>query len=105
MKNNLINKMIIALFAVMMSAGNAFAQTQAASAPAPEEVKALISKFVIVMIGLFAFSFILYIGLSIYNKFFVDAKIKDVNLRKFSLKSPKDLDEAVMMFIEKNRLQ
>ncbi len=68
-------------------------------------VKPLIAKFSVVMIGLFMFSIITYIGLSIYNKFFVDEKLKDFNLRQNSLDTPKDKDEAILLFISKNRLK
>lgn len=63
------------------------------------------AKFGVAMAGVFAFSFIIYIGLSLYNRFFVDAQIRDFNLRSDSLRSPKDLDESIMMFITKNRLK
>ena len=105
MKNNFNKKLFMTLFAVFNIANSAFAEVANKTVPSSPEVKALIAKFIVVMIGLLAFSFILYLGLSIYNKFFVDMQIKDANLRKFSLKSPKDFDEAIMMFIEKNRLQ
>ena len=57
------------------------------------------------MAGVFAFSILLYVILALYNKFFVGEQIKDFNLRKDSLRTPADKDEAVMMFIAKNRLR
>lgn len=69
------------------------------------EIKVIGSKFILAMCGVALFSLILYIGLSLYNKFFVDEQIKDFKLRKDSLRTPSDKDEAVMMFIAKNRLR
>ena len=69
------------------------------------EMKTVMSKFGLAMGGVVAFSLILYIGLSLYNKFFVGEQIKDFKLRKDSLRTPADKDEAVMMFIAKNRLR
>ena len=69
------------------------------------EIKTIATKFVIAMAGVFAFSSLLYIGLSLYNRFFVNENIKDFNLRRDSLRTPTDKDEAVMMFIAKNRLR
>ena len=55
--------------------------------------------------GVVLFSLILYFGLALYNKFFVDEQIKDFRLRKDSLRTPSDKDEAIMMFIAKNKLK
>lgn len=68
-------------------------------------LKFVMLKFGIAMAGVALFSILLYIGLSIYNKFFVDAKIKDFNLRKHSLATPHDKDEAIMSFITRSRLR
>lgn len=69
------------------------------------EIKIIFTKFGLAMGGVAAFSLILYIGLSLYNRLFVDEQIKDFKLRKDSLRTPADKDEAVMMFIAKNRLK
>lgn len=68
-------------------------------------LKLVAVKFGIAMGGVALFSILLYIGLSIYNKFFVDAQIKDYNLRQNSLRTPRDKDEAIMGFITRNRLK
>ena len=65
----------------------------------------LVKKFGIAMGGVFLFSFILYLGLTIYNKFFVAEQIKDFQLRKDSLRNPRDKEEAILMFIAKNKLK
>ena len=68
-------------------------------------LKVVAVKFGLAMGGVVVFSILLYVGLSIYNKFFVDAKIKNFNLRQDSLRTPTDKDEAIMTFITKNRLK
>ncbi len=101
MKNSIRNIIVIAVL-LCLNCSCAYAKVNSAQLPL---LKITIAKFALVMIGLFAFSLVMYIGLSIYNKFFVDSKIKDYKLRKDSLRSPRDKDEAVMLFITKNRLK
>ncbi|MDY6310718.1 MAG: hypothetical protein SPL73_08175 [Cyanobacteriota bacterium] len=78
------------------------AKATGAGAPSGKE---LVSKFGMAMAGVMVFSFVIYLGLSVYNKFFVEEQIKDFKLRKDSLRTPTDKDEAVMMYIAKNRLR
>ena len=68
-------------------------------------LKLVAVKFGIAMGGVVFFSLLLYVGLSIYNKFFVDNRIKDYNLRQNSFMTPRDKDEAIMSFITRNRLK
>lgn len=98
MKNNFY-KIIMTVMAVLFTAMPSFASKLT------PEMKTVMSKFGLAMGGVVAFSLILYIGLSLYNKFFVGEQIKDFKLRKDSLRTPADKDEAVMMFIAKNRLR
>ena len=98
MKNK-IYKLYITVLAVFCTALPSFASK------VTPEMKIIMTKFGLAMGGVAAFSFILYIGLALYNKFFVGEQIKDFNLRKDSLRTPADKDEAVMMFIAKNRLK
>ena len=100
MKNKIFNKIILPVLAVYMTAMPVFAKTL--SHP---ELKFVIKKFGIAMLGVMLFSFILYLGLTIYNKFFVSEQIKDFKLRKDSLRTPSDKDEAIMMFVAKNKLK
>lgn len=94
-----IYKLYMAVLAVFYTALPSFASK------VTPEMKIIMTKFGLAMGGVAAFSFILYIGLALYNKFFVGEQIKDFNLRKDSLRTPADKDEAVMMFIAKNRLK
>lgn len=103
MNKKFLNKFIIAMTVVL------FCTTEVAFADQDPAVKSalktIVSKFVLVMLGIFAFTVLMTIGLSIYNRFFVPAQIKDYKLSKDSLRSPLDKDEAVLMFITKNRLK
>ncbi|MBR1424619.1 hypothetical protein IJ579_03555 [bacterium] len=63
------------------------------------------SSLLIVMGGVAVFSVLLYIMLSLYNKFFVPPYVKDIKLNENSLRTPTDKDEAIRMFITKNRLK
>ena len=98
MKNNFY-RIIMTVMAVLFTAMPSFASKLT------PEMKTVMSKFGLAMGGVVAFSLILYIGLSLYNKFFVGEQIKDFKLRKDSLRTPADKEEAVMMFIAKNRLR
>ncbi|MBQ8460378.1 hypothetical protein IJ541_09805 [bacterium] len=68
-------------------------------------LKTVISKYSMVLLALVVFSTILYVGLTLYNKFFVSAKIKDYKLKQDSLSTPTDKDDAILTFITKNRLK
>lgn len=98
MKNK-IYKLYMMVLAVFCTALPSFASK------ITPEMKTIMTKFGLAMGGVVAFSLILFIGLSLYNKFFVGEQIKDFKLRKDSLRTPSDKDEAVMMFIAKNRLK
>lgn len=69
------------------------------------EIKTIAVKFILAMLGVALFSILIFIGLSFYNRFFVAAQIKDYKLNKDSLRTPTDSDEAIMLFITKNRLK
>lgn len=68
-------------------------------------MKPIAVKFLLVMIAVVLCSVLMFVGLSLYNRFFVAAQIKDFKLSKDSLRTPKDCDDAIMMFITKNRLK
>ena len=104
MNNKLIQKIIFAISVVLLSTTEvAYAVEQS-----PEmklAIKTMVTKFSLAMIGVVVFSIVISIGLSLYNKFFVASQIKDFKLSKDSLRTPNDKDEAVIMFITKNRLK
>ena len=67
-------------------------------------LQTLVSKFSISMLGIAAFSVVIFLGLTFYNRFFVSRKINNYTLKENSLKSPETVSEALYMFIEKNKL-
>jgi hypothetical protein len=71
----------------------------------PPEAKALVVKFSLAMIGVFVFSVLIMILLSLYNKFFVSPQLTNFEEKKDSLRSFEDKDEAILNFVTKNRLK
>ena len=63
-----------------------------------------IAKFLIAMGGVMLSSFVIYLGLTIYNKFFVDKSLFPNNDPDDVLNTPKTVDEAVTLFIKRNKL-
>lgn len=104
MNNKFIQKFLLAISVVFLCTTELAYSTE--TSPAVKiAMKTMITKFTIVMLGIVAFSILISVGLSIYNRFFVSSQIKDYKLSKDSLRTPNDKDEAVMMFITKNRLK
>lgn len=60
-------------------------------------------KFGLTMGGVALSSIIIYLGLTIYNKFFVKPKYTH-SLEEEILKTPKTKEEAIIFFINKNKL-
>lgn len=102
MKNKFYKNLLNAILVVLLCTTN-FAFAAGASHTA--EIKTIAVKFVLAMLGVALFSILIFVGLSLYNKFFVASQIKDYKLGKDSLRTPRDIDEAVMLFITKNRLK
>ena len=101
MKHSFITKFIsIIIGAIIFAPNYAFASNNI-----HPELKVIIAKFSIAMIGVALFSILIYFGLSLYNKFFVSDNIKDVSKKDISLSSPRDKNEAILNFIYKNRLK
>lgn len=63
-----------------------------------------IIKFAIAMGGVMLSSIAIYLGLTIYNKFFVDKGLFPNNDPNDVLNTPKTVDEAVTFFIKRNKL-
>lgn len=101
MKNKALKNIIYTLFAVIFITAEGVYAAQSHFM----DIKTVLSKFGLAMFGVMLFSFLLYFGLSLYNKFFVSEKIKDFKMRQDSLKTPSDIDEAIMTYITKNRLK
>lgn len=104
MKNKFIIKFLFAISVVLLSTTE-FVLALEKSPEFKIAMKSMITNFSLAMLGIVFFTVIIFVGLSVYNKFFVASQIKDYNLSKDSLRSPVDKDEAVLMFITKNRLK
>ncbi len=101
MKNKFFKILSYAFLVVLFCTAN-FAYSRPAL---PPEIKTLAVKFTLAIFAVVLFTIVISVGLSLYNKFFVAPDIKDYKLNKDSLRTPKDIDEAIMMFITKNRLK
>jgi len=100
-KNNYIFKISIIALAVLNSTANAgFANNSI-----PNEMKLPIVKFLLAMGGIVFFSIIIFVGLSIYNRFFVSKYLKNIELSKKSLQTPTDKDSAVLSYLKMNELK
>ena len=56
------------------------------------------------MAGVMLSSFVIFAGLWIYNKFFVDKSLFPNNDKDDVLNTPKTVEEAVTFFIKRNKL-
>lgn len=101
MKNKRINDFFVAIFVVLFGTTNLALAT-------PKHLIHLNSdvvKLLIAMVGVGVFFVIISIGLSFYNRFFVPIERKDYKLSKDSLRPPTDKDEAIIMFLTKNKMK
>ena len=71
---------------------------------AQQEKKDTILKFVIAMAGVLLSSIIIFLGLTIYNKFFVNKNMFADNNSDDVLNTPKTVEEAVTFYIKRNKL-
>ncbi len=98
MKNLFKNILSGVLFAELLSANSAFAfNLKSLSEP--------VSNYTLVLFGIVFFTVMLFVGLSLYNRFFVSQKIKDYKLNRYSLADSTDEDDAVLTYITKNKLR
>ncbi len=101
MSRKLYYKVMAVLAVLICTADTVLAQNAYTFA----QIKPYAIKIGIAMFAVMMFSILLTVGLSLYNKFFVASQIKDYKLSKDSLRTPADKDEAIMMYITKNRLK
>ena len=71
---------------------------------AQQEKKDTILKFIITMAGVLLSSIIIFLGLTIYNKFFVNKNMFADNNSDDVLNTPKTVEEAVTFYIKRNKL-
>lgn len=113
MKIKFLNITASSVLAVFCTAQTVFAQNKflgavishARNIPHSAGLKSAVVKFTLVILALAVFFVIMYLGLALYNRFFVPKEIKDISLDSDSLRTPRDTQEAVNMFISKNRIK
>lgn len=114
MKNNKLFKTlsILALVAVVLliTAQSGICETETATqatnalATAEPDKDSMISKLIIAGAGVIISSLVIWIGGTIYNKFFVDKSLFPSNNPDDALNTPKTVQEAVVGFIKRNKL-
>lgn len=100
---------VICLTVILIQAGRCAAAVDVA-APALPEVRLLSStevlvKFAVVMCGVILSLLVIWFGLSLYKKCTAKTFKIGKNLYNDGLSSPKTIDEALVFFINKNRLK
>ncbi len=75
-----------------------------ADAPEQSEMMASVIKFVTVMFAVMLSSFAIFIGLSVWNAILARSRAKTIDYEA-TLKSPQSVDEALLLFIQKNKLK
>lgn len=101
MQNKILKALKYSVLAVLLATAN----TVYAKPTVTAAIKTVAVKYSLAMFGIIFFTVLIFVGLSVYNKFFVSPEIKDYNLNKDSLRSPTDKDDAILTFIAKNRLK
>ena len=104
MKNNLLTRLQLTILVVFIFTTNIASALPFTKHLTPE-IKSMCVKYLIAMFGVATFMIAITIGLSLYNRFFVASQIKDFKLNRDSLRTPRDKEEALLMFITKNRLK
>lgn len=103
MKLRLLILMIIVLGVSQICFGETPDAVQTATPEKTELISAII-KFVTVMFGVMLSSFVIYLGLSIWNAILRRSRAKTIDYEA-TLKEPQSVDEAVLLFIQKNKLK
>ena len=90
-----MNKLIITIITILCTAQAGFC--------VPHAMRDVITKFSLAMGGVLLSSLLIFLGLSIYNRF----RSNDVELtpEEEVLRTPKTIDQAVKFYIRKNRLK
>ncbi len=93
------NKLFYIIFTTLLTANVGLCAEQTHNAV----IQSAIVKFGLAMAGVVVSSVIIFLGLTIYNKFFV--KTYKVASNDFNiLKTPKNTEDAIKFFIHKNKL-
>lgn len=71
----------------------------------PTGIAITATKFIVTMGAVFVSSIVIWLGLTIYNKFFVKGGKREGFEKEDILNTPKTVEEAVTFFIKKNKLK
>lgn len=96
MKKSYLKNLIILAAVILITAPAGFS--------AEVSIKQTAIKFLLVMGGVALSSFVIFAGLTIYNKLFVEKAFKNLE-KEDSLSTPDNIDDAVTFFIKKNKLK
>ena len=97
LKHNILKKILTLVAVILITALPSYC----AITP---EIKATAVKFIVAMGAVFLSSFVIFLGLSIYNKLFVEKKYIEFN-KEDSLSTPNTTEETITFFIKKNKLR
>lgn len=101
LKNKFFQNFILAILVVLFSTTN-FAYAHGARLRA---MKPMFEKYAIAMLAIVIASLVLFIGLSVYNRLLSLKQLKKFRNVNESLKTPETVEDAVTMYITKNRLK
>ncbi|MCM1009271.1 MAG: hypothetical protein NC390_00135 [Fusobacterium sp.] len=96
--------MLIVLGVSQTCFGETLSAVQTAAAPENSELISAIIKFATVMFAVMLSSFAIFLGLSIWNAILRRSRTKTIDYEA-TLKSPQSVDEAILLFIQKNKLK
>lgn len=101
-------KVFILILIVLGVSQTCFGETpsavQTAAAPEHTELISAIIKFATVMFAVMISSFVIYLGLAIWNAILTRSRRKAIDYEA-TLKAPQSVDEAILLFIQKNKLK
>ena len=75
-----------------------------AATPEKSEMFSALIKFAVVMVAVLLSSVVIFIGLSVWNAILRRSRSKTIDYEA-TLSAPQSVDEAVLLFIQKNKLR
>jgi len=101
LKNKFFQKLYIGLLAVLLCTADRALAAHNLQLIAPQSVS---TKLIIAACGVAGVLFVIFIALTVHKKFAETIETKSYQLNKNSLKSPQDKEEAILMYLAKNKL-
>lgn len=101
MKNKFFQKLYILLLAVLSGTANKVFAAHNLQLISPQSVSA---KLIVAACAVAGVLFVIFIALTLHKKFAETTETKNYQLNKNSLKSPQDKEEAILMYLTKNKL-